>query len=880
MGAIGSAIDLVFKMKAEGADSAVAEINKVPKAIKGADDAVKDVATTSDKGSSSVGKLSSAFESLSPLATHAGTALGVVAAGTVAVVYGFTQIISAASKAGAAIYGATIQTGLSAQTLTTLGFNAQLAGQSIEQVLDPVKEFTRLIGEAGTGSAEAAEKLKRLGLDPVVAAQDLDKALTQTLKKIGELPAGVTKANLAMDAFGEQGVVVLRMLDRFGGDLDKAREEAERLGITLSNDAAKGAAEFDRALITTQAQLTALTHQFGREFLPIIGSGLQQISGWLAANKGEISSWGQNFSDTIRGVVEAVRFLQGAIKGAEDTFAGFFGSTLRGAIGWAAQIILTVLDPVGSAIAKIIEGFRQIGAEKRKAEGLAEGSAGIERTVFGDASGSATGGVGGGGKVGTGGAGRGGGGRARGVGGGGRVSVAKEETAQEKEDKAVEAQEKLDKRLLDQAESEMNERLALNEQELASKLKTEDEYRDYIALNRRAQLMFEVELLQSRLAMIKLNGEARLEIEAQIAQLESEIRVNATNEITASLETQEKILQKISERYEQIRADTEAANRADLDAKAEGQRIGLEAAVKDAKNAKDKRAAIENLFAFESQERERLESQRLADIENERQRDLAKLTDLEKQNGLEKEINDRARAKEQAAQSEADTAEIKAARKKNEELAKVAQESKRAYKQLFEDLKNDESIQGFGGAIASIGDQLVQIMERMGQATGNAIAQWALYGGSVGKALKQALAAELAYLAGWATVQALRATAWGFLMLAMQKYDSAANAFIAAGVFAALAGGSALAARGLSGGGKSTQNQAYDFRANTIDSNNSSQAAGNTTQMLSESRTQRQDQRITLEVTSRDSHIVRVVGDNLNQRGDLFPVVVRLVEQN
>lgn len=85
-----------------------------------------------------------------------------------------------------------------------------------------------------------------------------------------------------------------------------------------------------------------------------------------------------------------------------------------------------------------------------------------------------------------------------------------------------------------------------------------------------------------------------------------------------------------------------------------------------------------------------------------------------------------------------------------------------------------------------------------------------LYGGSVGKALKQALAAELAHIAGVAAVKALYATALGFLSLAEGNFSGAAQAFISAGLWAALAAGTALAARAVAG--NSNQNSASSFK--------------------------------------------------------------------
>jgi tape measure domain-containing protein len=103
------------------------------------------------------------------------------------------------------------------------------------------------------------------------------------------------------------------------------------------------------------------------------------------------------------------------------------------------------------------------------------------------------------------------------------------------------------------------------------------------------------------------------------------------------------------------------------------------------------------------------------------------------------------------------------------------------------------------GTITDIGDLAIGFADNMVHAMGNAVEMWALYGDSVGVALKKALAAELAHMAGVAVVKAIYATALGFLLLAEHDYVGATNAFISAGIWAAIAGATALAAKAVAG---------------------------------------------------------------------------------
>ncbi len=113
-----------------------------------------------------------------------------------------------------------------------------------------------------------------------------------------------------------------------------------------------------------------------------------------------------------------------------------------------------------------------------------------------------------------------------------------------------------------------------------------------------------------------------------------------------------------------------------------------------------------------------------------------------------------------------------------------------------------EGVVGMDNMLQSVGGLGIDIFTNMTSAVGSAIEAWALYGDSIGAALKKALAAELAHVAGVAAINAIYSTALGFMRLAQWDFAGATNAFISAGLWAALAGGAALAARALSGDGK------------------------------------------------------------------------------
>jgi hypothetical protein len=82
-------------------------------------------------------------------------------------------------------------------------------------------------------------------------------------------------------------------------------------------------------------------------------------------------------------------------------------------------------------------------------------------------------------------------------------------------------------------------------------------------------------------------------------------------------------------------------------------------------------------------------------------------------------------------------------------------------------------------------------------AMGSSIAQAIVYEKSIGAAMASALKATLASLSAEALVQAIKATALGFLRLAEHDYAAASQAFTSAGIWATVGGVAAIAGRAL-----------------------------------------------------------------------------------
>lgn len=178
-------------------------------------------------------------------------------------------------------------------------------------------------------------------------------------------------------------------------------------------------------------------------------------------------------------------------------------------------------------------------------------------------------------------------------------------------------------------------------------------------------------------------------------------------------------------------------------------------------------AADRELLRYKEQYREKKIT--LAEYEAAVEQHTAVVNSLEEQRerGVERETNVMKRAALQQAQA----------------LRQIRQE-------LASTVVSFRNLEAFGG------EALMSLSEGMGRSIADAI----VYQKSIGDAMLAALKSTLASISAQAMVRAIEATALGFLLLAEQDYEGAANAFVSAGLWASIGGVAAIAGRAIPGG--------------------------------------------------------------------------------
>lgn len=275
-----------------------------------------------------------------------GAALLVVVGVALTLAREITHLVAAFVEYTKAVGEASSSSGISVRTMSALRAEVELLGGKFSDVTGGIENFVKTIGDANNGSKEASAKLARLGIDAQKAERDINGAFAQVVKKIAEVPEGIQRTNAAIDAFGQNGLALLPLIKKFGGNIDEVIKAATEMGLVLSDSDVKAAAQFDQSLRTVNKSLESLKLQLGREFLPTVQKVLDGINTFLANNRDQFSTWATTAGNLIAFVAAWFPVLDDAVaKTATATRI-----TLAAITGGLSEVAYLIAKITGSSL--------------------------------------------------------------------------------------------------------------------------------------------------------------------------------------------------------------------------------------------------------------------------------------------------------------------------------------------------------------------------------------------------------------------------------------------------------------------------------------------------------------------------------------------------
>jgi len=302
---------------------------------------------------STQGKLEAFGKKSTASATAVGTAFGVMAAQAA------TAILSMAK---AAIDGADATSkfaqsaGVSTEAFSRLSFAAELSGSSADQLRDAFNKLNKSATDTSRGIGSSQAAFAALGVSVVDASGKIkssDALLLDVAESFSTFQDGAAKGAAAQAIFGESGARLLPLLNQGRAGLEAMGAEADRLGLTLTDEAGKAAEAFNDNLTRLRKVTDGVVLRIAQGLLPT----LEAMSARLVTGSADASGFAGSvkiITGTIKGLITAGTLVTSVLDAVGRTLGGLAAAAVA-AIGGEFRQALSILGEIDTDFNAIAE---------------------------------------------------------------------------------------------------------------------------------------------------------------------------------------------------------------------------------------------------------------------------------------------------------------------------------------------------------------------------------------------------------------------------------------------------------------------------------------------------------------------------------------------
>jgi len=244
------------------------------------------------------------------------------------------------------------QTGMSAESIMTLGGAAKRSGVEMDDVATGVKKMQKSIFDAAMGSESAQMALRHLGLSVGqllnMRPEDQFRLIAERLSMIKN-PA--VQTGVAMEIMGKSAATLLPMMKH----LRELEERGKRSGPGITNEDIAMGHELELSFMDLTSAIKKFTLQIGAAVGPTVKRVVDTIVSVIASANQWIKD-NRELVDTIFKISAAV-MAAGAVIGALGT-AMVTLATIMGVVGAVLSTIIAavtfLISPIGLAIAAVV----------------------------------------------------------------------------------------------------------------------------------------------------------------------------------------------------------------------------------------------------------------------------------------------------------------------------------------------------------------------------------------------------------------------------------------------------------------------------------------------------------------------------------------------
>lgn len=253
--------------------------------------------------------------------------------------------------------------GLSVEALSALKYSGALADVSLEALGIGLKQLSRSMFDAQSGSGDAAAAFRALGIQVTDARGQLkptEQQLLELADRFARMEDGAGKTALALKIFGKSGADMIPLLNQGADGIRANTEEARKLGIVISTEAAKQAEEFNDNLRKLHESSAALSRELAG---PLIKALSDTAAEFIKARK------------------EGEGFFGAMVRGTQELLTGNDAYKHDKAIVEATDVFVNALNRLDNAKARVAQGFAGENEVKRWAAEVARAKGELDMLI-------------------------------------------------------------------------------------------------------------------------------------------------------------------------------------------------------------------------------------------------------------------------------------------------------------------------------------------------------------------------------------------------------------------------------------------------------------------------------------------------------------------
>lgn len=293
-----------------------------------------------------------------------------IAAGIKKVAGDIWNLAKETSAAGDRIDKQSQALGMSRKAFQEWDYILAQSGASIDSLGMSMKTMSAAID---SNSAETAAGLSRLGLSAAhlqsLAPEEQFETLVRAFQK---MPAGSQKSALALQLFGRNAQSLMPLLNSSSDSIDELRENAEKLGLIMSDEDVDASVAFGDALDDLSRTWQSFKMKIGAQFLPGFTETIKRLSGSLGNLSGALvaglktgdfnaffSTLTTEIGQLVPGLVDKVIGVIDAIFQNADKLVSLAVSIITGLTSGIVKALPKLIKKLPTIINTVWEGMKE-----------------------------------------------------------------------------------------------------------------------------------------------------------------------------------------------------------------------------------------------------------------------------------------------------------------------------------------------------------------------------------------------------------------------------------------------------------------------------------------------------------------------------------------